>query len=118
MLLKDFLFYSCYNCCCRKPNARKWFFSIDDWQIYEEIEDLDQRVPSMFEEEGEPLSKEDEEEEQSVQVCKDNPQAGVCPACHDTFSQFYHQDKEEWHYKNAIQVGSYLKFFKDLKRFL
>lgn len=82
------------------------FLSINDWKIYEEIEDLDQRVPSVFEDKVENIDKDNNKEEQSVQVSKDNNAAGMCSVCLETFQQFYHQDNEEWHYKNAIQVGS------------
>ena len=91
----------------RKPNARKLYFTADDWQIFEEIEDIDERVPSMFETEGALLTNKEAEtdEEPSVAVPPgDDKEAGICPACHDSFTQFFHQDKEEWHFRNAIQV--------------
>lgn len=58
----------------------------------------------MFENEGVVETMESEEaEEPSVAVSSD-PTLGVCPTCHDTFSQFFHQETEEWRYHNAIQV--------------
>lgn len=61
-------------------------------------------VPSMFENEGidEAMEAEDAEEP-SVAVSSESA-LGVCPTCHDTFSQFFHQETEEWRYHNAIQV--------------
>lgn len=58
----------------------------------------------MFENEGVVETMESEEaEEPSVAVSSDSA-LGVCPTCHDTFSQFFHQETEEWRYRNAIQV--------------
>ncbi|ROT72760.1 hypothetical protein C7M84_008805, partial [Penaeus vannamei] len=88
----------------KKANTRKFYFSIQDWLQYEEIEDVEERVPSMFENEGVVETMESEEaEEPSVAVSSDSA-LGVCPTCHDTFSQFFHQETEEWRYRNAIQV--------------
>lgn len=88
----------------KKANTRRFYFSTDDWLQYEEIEDVEERVPSMFESEGmdEAIQAEDAEEP-SVAVSSDST-LGVCPSCHDTFSQFFHQETEEWRYHNAIQV--------------
>ncbi|KAG0706572.1 Pre-mRNA cleavage complex 2 protein Pcf11 [Chionoecetes opilio] len=88
----------------KKANTRKFYFSVPDWLQYEEIEDMEERVPSMFEAEGMDDAMEAEDaEEPSVAVSSDTA-LGICPACHDTFSQFFHQETEEWRYHNAIQV--------------
>lgn len=58
----------------------------------------------MFETEGmEGAMEAEDTEEPSVAVSSDTA-LGICPACHDTFSQFFHQETEEWRYHNAIQV--------------
>ena len=58
----------------------------------------------MFETEGIDDGMESEDaEEPSVAVSSDTA-LGICPACHDTFSQFFHQETEEWRYHNATQV--------------
>ncbi|MPC14511.1 Pre-mRNA cleavage complex 2 protein Pcf11 [Portunus trituberculatus] len=88
----------------KKANTRKFYFSVPDWLQYEEIEDVEERVPSMFETEGiENTMEAEDAEEPSVAVSSDSA-LGICPACHDTFSQFFHQETEEWRYHNAIQV--------------
>lgn len=88
----------------KKANTRKFYFSVPDWLQYEEIEDVEERVPSMFETEGiENTMEAEDAEEPSVAVSSDTA-LGICPACHDTFSQFFHQETEEWRYHNAIQV--------------
>ncbi|XP_050689942.1 uncharacterized protein LOC126982137 isoform X2 [Eriocheir sinensis] len=88
----------------KKANIRKFYFSVQDWLQYEEIEDVEERVPSMFETEGmEGAMEAEDTEEPSVAVSSDTA-LGICPACHDTFSQFFHQETEEWRYHNAIQV--------------
>ncbi|KAF2355115.1 RNA polymerase II-binding domain [Trinorchestia longiramus] len=95
----------------KKANSRKLYIPIDDWMQYEEIEDVDERVPSMFEAENgaagggllrDTSRDEDEETEASVPVNSDEPGLGVCPVCRDTFSQFFQHNTDEWHYRNAI----------------
>ncbi|KAK4312787.1 hypothetical protein Pmani_015799 [Petrolisthes manimaculis] len=88
----------------KKANVRKFYFSIEDWLQYEEIEDVEERVPSMFEAEGiEEAMEAEDTEEPSVAVSSDTS-LGVCPVCHDTFSQFFHEEAEEWRYRNAMQM--------------
>ncbi|RXG71959.1 Pre-mRNA cleavage complex 2 protein Pcf11, partial [Armadillidium vulgare] len=94
----------------KKVNTRKFYFTMEDWVQFEEIEDIEERVPSMFEVEGQMNSKsspnenDDEEEEIPSVAVSPDPSLGVCPICHETFDQFYHQTTEDWHYKYAIQV--------------
>ncbi|XP_066967762.1 pre-mRNA cleavage complex 2 protein Pcf11-like isoform X1 [Macrobrachium rosenbergii] len=94
----------------KKANTRKFYFSIDDWLQYEEIEDLEERVPSMFENEIAEEMMETEEEVPSVPVTSGCVPEGssysleVCPTCHDKFHCFFHQETEEWRYRNAVQV--------------
>lgn len=47
-------------------------------------------------------STEDEEAESSVPVNSSEPGLGVCPVCHDTFSQFFQHETDEWHYRDAV----------------
>lgn len=61
-------------------------------------------MPSMFEVEGMDEGMEGEENEEPSVAVSTNTSLGVCPHCHDTFSQFFHQETEEWRYHNAIQV--------------
>ncbi|XP_068232652.1 pre-mRNA cleavage complex 2 protein Pcf11-like isoform X1 [Palaemon carinicauda] len=94
----------------KKANTRKFYFSIDDWLQYEEIEDLEERVPSMFENEIAEEMMASEEEVPSVPVTSGCVPEGssysleVCPTCHDKFPCFFHQETEEWRYRNAVQV--------------
>ncbi|XP_053644787.2 pre-mRNA cleavage complex 2 protein Pcf11 isoform X4 [Cherax quadricarinatus] len=88
----------------KKANTRRFYFSTEDWLQYEEIEDVEERVPSMFESENlDETIQAEEAEEPSVAVSSEAT-LGVCPTCHDTFSQFFHQETEEWRYHNAVQV--------------
>ena len=61
----------------------------------------------MFEEENVINDDADEvqaEDEQSVSVALDNPSAGVCQGCHETFYQIQKPGTtNEWHYRNAVQ---------------
>ncbi|XP_018017984.2 uncharacterized protein LOC108674534 [Hyalella azteca] len=95
----------------KKANTRKMYIPLDDWMQYEEIEDVDERVPSMFENESgaggagllrDTSRDEDEETEASVPVDSEEPGLGVCPVCRDTFSQFFQHHTDEWHYRNAV----------------
>ena len=66
----------------------------------------------MFENDADAEGKREEEtedqEEQipSVSAEDSDPSSGVCPVCHETFTQFYNQTTEEWHFKNVIKVDN------------
>lgn len=97
----------------RKAHSRKWYYDVSDWIQYEEIEDLEEREKNWFEAQQTEQTEFNGDGEQSGR----NAESPVpsCPAgsdemdkrchmCHDDFEQFYSEETEEWHLKNAIRV--------------
>ncbi|XP_073993969.1 uncharacterized protein isoform X3 [Rhodnius prolixus] len=94
----------------RVPQTRRWYYDVSDWIQYQEIEDVDERAASWFEMQEKKKSTENEDDrvnEPSVAAGRDADQA-ACRVCHDKFDQFYHQEKEEWHYRKAIRIDDVL----------
>lgn len=93
----------------RKASSRRWYYSITDWNNYEEIEDLDEREKCYFE--NQQLNQnegKDEENEAEIEIpsvpADINNQDPRCEVCQEKLEQFYNEDKEEWHLKMAIRV--------------
>ncbi|KAB7498010.1 hypothetical protein Anas_00083 [Armadillidium nasatum] len=89
----------------KKVNTRKFYFTMDDWVQFEEIEDIEERVPSMFEVEGQMNSKsspnenDDEEEEIPSVAVSSDPSLGVDginyhPGCHEDHLKAIKQEEE------------------------
>lgn len=99
----------------RKAHSRKWYYDVSDWIQYEEIEDLEEREKNWFETQmTEQLEFNGDGESGSGRPGAETPPPS-CPAgsdeaskrchmCHDEFQQFYNEETEEWHLKNAIRV--------------
>lgn len=99
----------------RKAHSRKWYYDVSDWIQYEEIEDLEEREKNWFEaQQTEQLEFNGDGEMGSGRPGAETPPPS-CPAgsdeaskrchmCHDEFQQFYNEETEEWHLKNAIRV--------------
>ncbi|KAK9738323.1 CID domain [Popillia japonica] len=93
----------------RKASSRRWYYSLSDWKNYEEIEDLEEREKSYFENqqqsqaEGAPDEAEEEIEIPSVPA-DPTVQDARCEVCQDRFDQFYNEEKEEWHLRMAIRI--------------
>ncbi|XP_054736498.1 uncharacterized protein LOC129243479 isoform X1 [Anastrepha obliqua] len=96
----------------RKAHSRKWFYDLADWVQYEEIEDLDEREKNFFEAQQNDIETCDET---SNQKWLNSPAPLSCPAltedvdracdmCQEKFEQFYNEETEEWHLRNAIRV--------------
>lgn len=95
----------------RKAHSRKWYYDLNDWIQYEEIEDLDEREKNFFETPQTDLEIMDETSNQRstnspIQSCP----AGTddvdraCDMCQEKFEQFYNEELEEWHLRCAIRV--------------
>ncbi|XP_073846203.1 pcf11 cleavage and polyadenylation factor subunit isoform X2 [Musca autumnalis] len=95
----------------RKAHSRKWYYDLNDWIQYEEIEDLDEREKNFFETPQGDLEIMDETSNQRstnspIQSCP----AGTddvdraCDMCQEKFEQFYNEELEEWHLRCAIRV--------------
>ncbi|XP_032570270.1 uncharacterized protein LOC6609220 isoform X4 [Drosophila sechellia] len=97
----------------RKATSRKWYYDLNDWRQYEEIEDVEEREKNFLEAQGQPGGVE-ALEELSQQRSLDSPvptcAAGkddvdhCCDMCHEKFEQFYNEELEEWHLRSAIRV--------------
>ncbi|KRF79499.1 uncharacterized protein Dvir_GJ21559, isoform C [Drosophila virilis] len=97
----------------RKATSRRWFYDLNDWRQYEEIEDVEERERNFLEAQGQQLGP-DAIDEVSQQRSLDSPvpscAAGTddldrsCDMCHEKFEQFYNEELEEWHLRSAIRV--------------
>ncbi|KAH8285470.1 hypothetical protein KR054_009697 [Drosophila jambulina] len=97
----------------RKATSRRWFYDLNDWRQYEEIEDVEEREKNFMEAQGQPGGPE-AFDELSQQRSLDSPvptcAAGAddvdrcCDMCHEKFEQFYNEELEEWHLRSAIRV--------------
>ncbi|XP_055540446.1 uncharacterized protein LOC129727068 [Wyeomyia smithii] len=98
----------------RKAHSRKWYYDVSDWIQYEEIEDLEEREKNWFETQQTEQNEFNGDGEQAGRASAESPLPS-CPAgsddvdkrchvCHDDFEQFYNEETEEWHLKNAIRV--------------
>nr|XP_022903618.1 uncharacterized protein LOC111415946 isoform X2 [Onthophagus taurus] len=92
----------------RKAASRRWYYSLSDWKNYEEIEDLEEREKSYFENQQQAQAEGNDEIEEEIEIpsvpADPNIQDPRCEVCHDRFDQFYNEEKEEWHLKLAICV--------------
>lgn len=89
----------------KTANTRGLYFSVDDWLLYEEMnKDVEKSVSSIFECERMDEAVQAEDAEQPSVTVSSDLTLGMCPCCHETFSQIFHQEAEEWRYNNAIQV--------------
>ncbi|XP_045478783.1 uncharacterized protein LOC123683864 isoform X2 [Harmonia axyridis] len=89
----------------RVASSRKWYYSLSDWSKYEEIEDLDEREKNFFDQQqqAENTAEEAAEETEVPSVTADPELQDICDVCGDKFEIFFHEDKEEWHLKNAVR---------------
>ncbi|KAH8297241.1 hypothetical protein KR044_008570 [Drosophila immigrans] len=97
----------------RKATSKRWFYDLNDWRQYEEIEDVEEREKNFLEAQGQQLGP-DAADDVSQQRSMDSPMpscaAGTddvdrcCDMCHEKFEQFYNEELEEWHLRSAIRV--------------
>ncbi|CAI5773462.1 PCF11 cleavage and polyadenylation factor subunit [Podarcis lilfordi] len=93
----------------RKVTHRRWYYSLTDWIEFEEIADLEERAKSQFFEkvhEEVVLKTQEAAKEKEFQSVPAGP-AGAdesCEICQEQFEQYWDEEEEEWHLKNAIRV--------------
>uniref|UniRef100_K7F5E1 Pre-mRNA cleavage complex 2 protein Pcf11 n=1 Tax=Pelodiscus sinensis TaxID=13735 RepID=K7F5E1_PELSI len=93
----------------RKITHRRWYYSLTDWIEFEEIADLEERAKSQFFEkvhEEVVLKTQEAAKEKEFQSVPAGP-AGAdesCEICQEQFEQYWDEEEEEWHLKNAIRV--------------
>eukprot|EP00731_Ephydatia_muelleri_P030647 Em0022g161a len=102
-----------------RKTFRNWFMHPEDWLKYEEKEDL-QENESVHTLEPEVVETESTKEAESTS-CKVLPGEGseVCTSCDEPFEQFWEEDLEEWHFKDAIRMPDgrlyHIFCYKDVK---
>ncbi|XP_026740557.1 pre-mRNA cleavage complex 2 protein Pcf11 isoform X2 [Trichoplusia ni] len=100
----------------RRAHSRHWHYDLSDWVQYEEVEDLEEREKSWFETGGlagasagagaaEAEAEAGAEAADAPSAAASAPATHCCALCGDTFHQFYNEDKEEWHLRNAVKHG-------------
>ncbi|CAG9789369.1 unnamed protein product [Diatraea saccharalis] len=85
----------------RRAHSRRWHYDLSDWLQYEEVEHPEEREKSWFETGGAISTGGDGAEVPSVAAGA--LAAHHCALCGDAFQQFYHEDEEEWHLRNAVR---------------
>ncbi|XP_018565201.1 uncharacterized protein LOC108906445 isoform X2 [Anoplophora glabripennis] len=91
----------------RVAASRKWYYSLSDWKNYEEFEDLEEREKNYFDQQQQAENGGEEgEEEVEIPSVPADPESTdeCCEVCHEKFDQFFNEEKEEWHLRNAVRV--------------
>ncbi|SPP75107.1 uncharacterized protein LOC117578746 isoform X3 [Drosophila guanche] len=97
----------------RKAISRRWYYDLNDWRQYEEIEDAEEREKNFLETQGQsggPDAIDDLSQQRSLDSPVPTCAAGnddvdrSCDMCHEKFEQFYNEELEEWHLRSAIRV--------------
>ncbi|XP_064636010.1 uncharacterized protein LOC135493085 [Lineus longissimus] len=97
---------------------RKWYFDSQDWIDFEEIQDIEERARKNFfarthqaiQEAGGSVFQSMASSSQPEQITScpaasgDSENDDVCEICADPFEQFWDEESEEWHLKDAIRV--------------
>ncbi|CAH2055960.1 unnamed protein product, partial [Iphiclides podalirius] len=99
----------------RRAHSRAWHYDLPDWLRYEELEELDEREKNWFEtnaaggEAGAGAGAGAASEAgagagagEAPSAAAGAPKAAHCALCGDPFLQFYNEDREEWHLRNAL----------------
>ncbi|KAI0979535.1 hypothetical protein GJ496_000706 [Pomphorhynchus laevis] len=83
---------------------REWYYSLDVWLKIEEIRDDNDIVLP----EDESLDKSAPKREfYSCPAALDDCE-NICRVCFESFDQFYNDEREEWHLKEAVRVGDWV----------
>lgn len=94
----------------RRAHSRRWYYDVSDWIQYEEIEDLEEREKNWFETQQTEMDLGGDDSNQKSDSPVPSCPAGVndedkyCAMCHDAFDQFYNEETEEWHLRQAIRI--------------
>ncbi|ODN00140.1 Pre-mRNA cleavage complex 2 protein Pcf11, partial [Orchesella cincta] len=90
----------------RKALSRKWYYDMSDWIQFEEIEDLEERAASLFENQ----ETENDNDVNSPSALLNNEDYTVlasshegtaCPQCGEAFESYFDEEREEWRLRNA-----------------
>lgn len=105
----------------RKAFSRKWFYEVEDWIQFEEIEDLEERARSFFEQQA---TVEQDQSSNSPTAIKSVPASGdetgnTCAVCEEAFQLFWAEEEEQWHFRDAIRIENKVYHpacYEDFKR--
>ncbi|XP_053312660.1 pre-mRNA cleavage complex 2 protein Pcf11 isoform X2 [Spea bombifrons] len=94
----------------RKITHRRWYYSLQDWIEFEEIADLEERAKSNFFEkvhEEVILKTQEAAKEKEFQSVVAGPAGSdeLCDICQEQFEQYWDEEEEEWHLRNAMRVN-------------
>ncbi|XP_065367764.1 uncharacterized protein Pcf11 isoform X2 [Calliphora vicina] len=95
----------------RKAHARKWYYDLNDWVQYEEVEDMEEREKNLFDsQQNDPETMDETSNQRSTNSPVPTCSAGVddvdraCDMCQEKFEQYYDNELEEWHLRSAIRI--------------
>ncbi|XP_052616791.1 pre-mRNA cleavage complex 2 protein Pcf11-like [Peromyscus californicus insignis] len=93
----------------RKVTHRRWYCSLKDWIEFEEIADLEERAEHQcFEKVHKDIVQKSQEASKAkeFQSVPAGPFGALesCEICQEQFEQYWDEEEEEWHLKNAIGV--------------
>ncbi|XP_077983868.1 pre-mRNA cleavage complex 2 protein Pcf11-like isoform X2 [Glandiceps talaboti] len=93
----------------KKATSRKWYYKLDDWIKFEEIDELEEGARSEFFELQARLGlsemmKKPNPVVSSIAVTGENDTEEVCDICQEKFDQFWDEDEEQWQLKDAVRV--------------
>ncbi|XP_014668946.1 PREDICTED: uncharacterized protein LOC106810179 [Priapulus caudatus] len=93
----------------KRATSRKWYYDLEDWIQYEEIEDLEARRSHFFEQQMEEAAAQRHayrsQTTEPISCITASPSGNNhCEICREEFEQFWDEDEEEWKLKNAIRV--------------
>ncbi|KZS15428.1 putative Pre-mRNA cleavage complex 2 protein Pcf11 [Daphnia magna] len=97
----------------RIETASKSYCSVSDWIQFEETEGSEEKRLNWFEaqakekseKDGERIGDESTSREESTSVAVGSaPEENKCFVCHEELDQFFHEESEEWHLKDAVRV--------------
>ncbi|XP_062513980.1 pre-mRNA cleavage complex 2 protein Pcf11-like isoform X2 [Corticium candelabrum] len=86
-----------------KIPTRKWMFPAEDWVKFIDYDNLEDTARStVFDMEKEEVMTKEHKVESCPVKSEDEE---VCPICHEAFEQFWEEDHEEWHFKDAVRIS-------------
>ncbi|KAL5012400.1 hypothetical protein ScPMuIL_010951 [Solemya velum] len=91
---------------------RRWYYEIDEWVQFEEVQDEEEKARSNFFESqsGNKTQEPIYAMPEGNDFIKCPPATGddcddICDICGDPFEQYWSEEHEGWHLRNAIRVG-------------
>ncbi|XP_064482248.1 pre-mRNA cleavage complex 2 protein Pcf11-like isoform X2 [Ornithodoros turicata] len=105
----------------RKAFSRKWFYEVEDWIQFEEIEDLEERARSFFEQQASVEQDQNSNSPVEIKSVQATGDETSCAVCEEAFQLFWVEEEEEWHFRDAVRVDEKIYHpacYEDFKRAL